>query len=297
MTLRIVEHRKLWYFLSALLVGASIVAIAFWRLNFGIDFTGGSLTELVFTGTRPVTVDIQRRVEELGAIRVKVQTAGETNAIIRTAPLTPELRNAITRAFESEARELRSESIGPSIGRELARKTATGVILALVLIVIYVSWMFRRAGREVSSWAYGSVALIAMAHDVLIPMGVFAVLGAFRNIEVDAPFIAAVLTILGYSINDTIIVLDRVRENTHVLRGKPFAELVETSVHQSFARSINTTLTTILALLAVIFFGGSSIRSFALALAIGIGVGAYSSIFIAAPLLVTWHARAKRGKS
>lgn len=294
--MQIVARRRLWYVLSAVLVGASVVAIAFWRLNFGIDFTGGSLTELAFTGARPVTVDIQRRVEELGATRVKVQTAGETNAIIRTAPLTPELRNAITRAFASEARELRSESIGPSIGRELARKTATGVILALVLIVIYVAWMFRKAGREVSSWAYGSVALIAMAHDVLIPMGVFAVLGAFRNIEIDAPFIAAVLTILGYSINDTIIVLDRVRENTHVLRGKPFAELVEASIHQSFARSINTTLTTILALVAVILFGGTSIRSFALALAIGIGVGAYSSIFIAAPLLVTWHARAARRK-
>lgn len=289
--MQIVVHRRLWYLVSAVFVGTSVIAMFIWRFNFGIDFTGGSLTELAFTGARPVTVDIQRRVEELGATRVKVQTAGETNAIIRTAPLTPELRNAITRAFASEARELRSESIGPSIGRELARKTATGVILALVLIVIYVAWMFRRAGREVSSWAYGSVALIAMAHDVLIPMGVFAVLGAFRNIEVDAPFIAAVLTILGYSINDTIIVLDRVRENTHVLRGKPFAELVEASVHQSFARSINTTLTTILALVAVILFGGTSIRSFAIALAIGIGVGAYSSIFIAAPLLVTWHSR------
>lgn len=287
----VVSHRRLWYLCSCVLVGASLIAIALWRFNFGIDFTGGSLTELTFTGARPVTAEIQRRVEGIGATRVKVQTAGEMNAIIRTAPLTPELRNAITRAFASEARELRSESIGPSIGRELARKTATGVILALVLIVIYVAWMFRKAGREVSSWAYGSVALIAMAHDVLIPMGVFAVLGAFRNIEVDAPFIAAVLTILGYSINDTIIVLDRVRENTHVLRGKPFAELVETSVRQSFARSINTTLTTILALIAVILFGGTSIRSFAIALAIGIGVGAYSSIFIAAPLLVTWHSR------
>lgn len=289
--MHVINYRKLWYLLSAVLVGASIVAIAIWRFNFGIDFTGGSLTELAFTGTRPMTAEIQRRAEELGATRVKVQTAGETNAIIRTAPLTPELRNAITRTFASEARELRSESIGPSIGRELARKTAIGVILALILIVIYVAWMFRRAGREVSTWAYGSVALIAMAHDVLIPMGVFAVLGAFRNIEVDAPFIAAVLTILGYSINDTIIVLDRVRENTHVLRGKPFAEIVEASVHQSFARSINTTLTTILALLAVIVFGGATIRAFALALTIGIGVGAYSSIFIAAPLLVTWHSR------
>ncbi len=290
----IVPKRRLWYLLSAVLVGASVLAIMVWRFSFGIDFTGGSLTELAFTGQRPTTVEIQRRVEELGASRVKVQTAGASNVIIRTAPLTQEARGAISRAFEHDARELRSESIGPSIGRELARKTATAVVLSLVLIVLYVAWMFRKAGREISTWAYGTVALIAMAHDVLIPMGVFAVLGAFRNVEVDAPFIAAVLTILGYSINDTIIVLDRVRENTHVLRGKPFAEMVEASIHQSLARSVNTTLTTILALVAVILFGGTSIRSFALALAIGIGVGAYSSIFIAAPLLVTWHARRAR---
>lgn len=295
MALRVVEHRRIWYTLSAVLIGASVVAIIIWRFNFGIDFTGGSLTELAFTGVRPPTADIQRRVEELGASRVKVQTAGASSVIIRTAPLTQEVRNAIVRAFGQEAQELRSESIGPSIGRELARKTVTGIVLSLVFITLYVAWMFRKAGREISTWAYGTVALIAMAHDVLIPMGVFAVLGAFRNVEIDAPFIAAVLTILGYSINDSIIVLDRVRENVHVLRGKPFAEMVEASVHQSFARSMNTTFTTILALVTVIFFGGTSIRSFAIALAIGIGVGAYSSIFIAAPLLVTWHERRRRG--
>lgn len=287
----IVPHRRLWYAISGAFLLASIIAVGIWRLNFGIDFTGGSLLQLSFNGNRPATTQLQQRAEELGATRVKVQTAGASDVIIRSAPMDGAVRRAIVDAFAGQATESRFESVGPSIGRELARKAAMGVVLALVVIVLYVAWMFRKAGREVSSWAYGIVALIAMAHDVLIPLGVFAVLGAFRNVEIDAPFIAAVLTILGYSINDTIIVLDRVRENTITQHRMPFADLVELSIHQSLARSVNTTLTTVLALVAVILVGGTSVRPFALALAIGISVGAYSSIFIAAPLLVTWHSR------
>lgn len=286
-----VPHRRLWYGISGAFLLASVVALGVWGLNFGIDFTGGSLLELSFSGSRPATTQLQQRAEGLGATRVKVQTAGTSDVIIRSAPMDGSVRKAIVDAFAGQATESRFESIGPSIGRELARKAAIGVILALFVIVFYVAWMFRKAGREVSSWAYGIVALIAMAHDVLIPLGVFAVLGAFRNVEIDAPFIAAVLTILGYSINDTIIVLDRVRENTITQHRMPFAELVELSIRQSLARSVNTTLTTVLALVAVILVGGTSVRPFALALAIGISVGAYSSIFIAAPLLVTWQIR------
>lgn len=291
---RIVSHRRLWYLISGVTVGAAVLAVGLWRFNFGIEFTGGSLIELTFTGTRPAAHEVATRVEALGATRVKVQTAGERDMLVRSAPMDRATHDAILAAYASDAQEQRFESIGPSIGRELARKTVIGVLLALGTIVLYVAWVFRKASREVSSWVYGIVALIAMAHDVLIPMGVFAVLGRFMNVEVDAPFIAAVLTILGYSINDTIIVLDRVRENMHQLRAQPFANIVEVSIQQTIARSVNTTLTTMLALLAVILFGGASIRYFALALMIGIGVGAYSSIFIAAPLLVTWEERKAR---
>jgi len=271
-----------------------MVLIVMWRFNLGIDFTGGSLMEFAFSGARPDASAIEREVSNLGAHRVIVQPAGAQDAIIRSEILSPELHRSIVTAFAGRAVEHRFETIGPSIGRELARKTAIGVTLALALIVIYVAWMFRRAGGQISSWVYGFTALIVMVHDVAIPSGVFAVLGHLRGVEVGAPFIAALLTILGYSISDTIIVLDRVRENGSTARGKPFADIVERSVHQSFARSMYTTLTTILALLAVIFFGSPSIRYFALALAIGIGVGAYSSIFIAAPLLVTWQQRRGR---
>ncbi|MBI4142959.1 protein translocase subunit SecF [Candidatus Uhrbacteria bacterium] len=292
--LSFVAHRRRWYLFSGVLVAASIIAIAVWRFNFGIDFTGGSLLEFSFTGDRPGIADVQQRITDAGATRVKVQTAGDHNIIIRTAPIASDVHAKITDAYADVATEQRFESIGPSIGRELARKAATGLVLSLAAIMCYIAWVFRKASREVSSWAYGVVAFVAMLHDILIPMGVFAILGAFRHVEVDAPFIAALLTILGYSINDTIIVLDRVRENVNVLRGKPFTDIVEASIRQSFARSVNTTLTTVLALLAVILIGGPSIRYFAIALAIGIGVGAYSSIFIAAPLLVTWYERKRR---
>ena len=245
--------------------------------------------EFEFTAARPDSLTMEREIVGLGAHRVVVQSAGEHGVIVRSETLTREEHQKIVTAFQGRAVERRFESIGPSIGQELARKTTIGVVLALTLIVLYVAWMFRRAGGQVSSWTYGLIALIVMAHDVVIPTGIFAVLGHFRGVEIGAPFIAALLTILGYSISDTIIVLDRVRENGGAAHGKPFAEIVERSVHQSFARSMYTTLTTMLALTAVILFGSSGIRYFALALLIGIGVGAYSSIFVAAPLLVTWH--------
>lgn len=290
--IQVISHRKIWYTISGLLVLVSLIAVGVWRLNLGIDFTGGSLVELAFTNTRPTANALKERVEALGATRVLVQPAGERNAIIRTSLMTSEVRTAIANEFSGSAREDRFESIGPTIGQELARKTIIGVVLALVLIVAYVGWMFRHAGRDVSSFAYGAVTLISMAHTVIIPTGVFAVLGAFMGVEIDAPFIAALLTILGYSINDTIIILDRVRENVGGNRRvTSFADVVEQSVHQSFARSINTGLATLVALLAIVLFGGVTVRFFALAIMIGIAIGTYSSIFIAAPLLVTWYER------
>lgn len=290
----VIRRRRSWFVLSSIVVLASIAAIGVWRFNFGIDFTGGTLMEMRFSGERPVVAAVRERAVELGATRVQVQLAGEESVILRAAPMTDAVHAAIRDAYAGTASEDRYESIGPSIGRELAQRTAVGALLALVLVTVYIAWVFRKAGRAVSAWAYGGVALLAMAHDVLIPMGVFAVLGAFRGVEVGAPFVAAALTILGYSINDTIIVLDRVRENVARLHGKPFGELVAMSLGETFARSINTTLTTLLALLAVFFVGGPSVQYFALALMIGIGVGAYSSVFVAAPLLVAWHMRRVR---
>ena len=292
--LSVVPNRKLWYTISGALFIASVIALGVWRLNVGVDFTGGVLVEYEFTGVRPSPAEIEAAVEGLGATQVKVQTAGDRQAIIRMAAASADIRPAIAVYFQGTATESRFEAIGPSVGRELARKTTIGVFLSLALITCYVAWVFRRSGQSVSVWAYGAVALVSMAHTVVIPLGVFAVLGEFQNVEMDASFIAALLTILGYSINDTIIVLDRVRENLTLQRGATFAEVVESSIRQSFRRSLNTGFATMLALLAIAIFGGASIQHFALAIALGIGIGTYSSLFIAAPLLVTWQQRRQR---
>lgn len=289
----IIGKRKLWYTISGVLMGMSLLALAVWRLDVGIDFTGGSLIELQYTGVRPERDAVTEFVRAAGGERIRVQLSGDQEVFIRTAPLTDERHDAIRGAFP-DAEELRFESIGPTIGRELAVKTGTAILLSLIGIVIYVAWAFRKVGKDLASWKYGAAAVVALFHDVLVPFGVFAVLGRFADVEVDAAFIAAALTILGYSVNDSIIIFDRVRENQLSAHGKPFAQVVNDSVNQSFTRSVNTTCTTIFALLAVFLFGGSSIQYFALALMIGIGVGAYSSLFIAAPLLVTWHERSHR---
>ncbi|MFH1430240.1 MAG: protein translocase subunit SecF [Candidatus Uhrbacteria bacterium] len=290
----IIGRRKLWFSISGVFVALSILAIAIWRLNIGIDFTGGTLIELAFIGERPAAAVLQAEFEALGASRVKVQTAGTSDAIIRSAPMDAELHSVIVEAFSDRANEQRYELIGPTIGRELARKTITAVVVAIFAIVGYIAYAFRKVSRELASWKYGIVSVVALLHDAIIPIGVFAVLGRFLNVEIDAAFIAAALTIIGYSVNDTIVIFDRVRENITTTHNLSFAEAVNTSVNQTFSRSINTTLTTILALMAVFIVGGPTLKFFALALMIGIGVGAYSSIFIAAPLLVKLHERRSR---
>ncbi|MDO8425371.1 MAG: protein translocase subunit SecF [bacterium] len=291
MTMNIVARRRLWYGISGVFVAASIVVLAVWKLNIGIDFTGGTLVELSFREDVPTVEGVRGAFERVGAERVVVQTAGERGVIVRTAPMTEEVRQQMVAAFRDTATVERYELIGPTVGRELARKTMIAIVLSLVLIALYVALAFRKAARDVSVWMFAGVSLIVMVHDVLIPVGVFAVLGRFMGVEVGAPFIAAALTILGYSINDKIVVLDRVRENVVRSHGGSFAELVNRSVVDTLARSINTTVTVFLALLAVFIVGGATLRPFALALLIGIGVSAYSSIFIAAPLLVTWKER------
>jgi len=184
--------------------------------------------------------------------------------------------------------QIRYTAVGPSIGEELKRKAVLAIFWVLAAVVIYISIAFRRVSRPVSSWKYGVSALIAMLHDVIITIGVFAFLGKFYGTEINTPFVAAVLTVLGYSIHDTIVVFDRVRENLP-RSDEDFSGTVNTSLNQTLVRSINTSMTVILTLLAVLIFGGASIRVFALALTIGIFIGTYSSIFVASPLLILWE--------
>lgn len=183
--------------------------------------------------------------------------------------------------------EKRFEAIGPVIGQELKRSSIYAIITVLIAIVLFIAYAFRKVSYPIESWKYGVIAIIALFHDILITIGVFVILG-FYGVEVNMPFVAALLTILGYSVNDTIVVFDRIRENLPRLRGS-FAEIIDTSIKETFIRSINTSLTTLVVLLAIYFFGGSSIRYFVLSLIIGIAVGTYSSIFLASPLLYIWQ--------
>jgi preprotein translocase subunit SecF len=189
---------------------------------------------------------------------------------------------------EDEVIEQRFEAIGPSIGEELKSKSIWAILLVLIAIVLYIAWAFRKVSYPVSSWKYGIVAIITLFHDILITLGIFIFLGKYLGLEVNTPFVAALLTILGYSVNDTIVVFDRIRENLHKYEGE-FEEIVDKSVRETITRSINTSLTTELVLLAILVFGGTTISEFVLVLVIGVLLGTYSSIFIASPLLVFWQ--------
>ncbi len=296
-TLHIVRHSKIWFAISGALSIASIVAILVFGLQLGIDFTGGTLMEVKFENTVS-SEDVRSTIQELG-YSPTTQTGDDNVVIVRMESIDREAHDAITATLQERHgafEETRFDSIGPVIGKELKQKSIIAVIILLALIVVYVAWSFRTVAKPIASWKYGVLTIVTALHDVLIPLGVFAVLGKVAGYQLDTAFIAAILTILGYSINDTIVIFDRVRENLTLNRhsDEPFSEVVNRSIVQSFGRSINTSLTTLLVLLAVFFFGGVTTKPFILTLIIGIVSGAYSSIFLASPLLVTWEKFTKK---
>lgn len=292
MTIRVVRYRVFWYVVSLFLAGGSLVAFFVYGLRPSIDFTGGSLLRVTWDATRPTTESLQTVLDEQGLRDVIIQPVEEKETLLRFATVTEEKHQEIVQALTTlgAMTENRFETIGPAIGKELQGKAMWSVILVILAITLYVAWAFRHVSRPVSSWKYGVITIIALVHDVLLPIGLFALLGKFFHVEVTSAFIVALLTVLGYSVNDTIIVFDRIRENLGRLGTRlSFDEIIDTSVTQTFTRSINTTLTTLLSLVAIYFFGGESVKYFALALIVGIASGAYSSIFIASPLLATTY--------
>ncbi|MEK7473490.1 MAG: protein translocase subunit SecF [Patescibacteria group bacterium] len=299
MKFSVVKLRPVWYVISGLLLAASLFVVASYGLKQGIEFTGGSLMAVRFP-QRPsvaeVSATVSNAVPDLGTI--VVQPAGESDMQLRLKALPEDEHQAVLIALREaygEVTELRFDAIGPVIGVELRRKSLQGLFVVGLAIMVYVAWAFRRVSAPIPSWQYGAVTIIAALHDMLVPIGVFAVLGHFYGVEIGTAFISAILTILGYSITDTIVVLDRVRENL-LKTDLSFPELVDKAVRSTFMRSFNTSMTTLLALIAIYLFGGSSLREFTLTLIIGIAVGTYSSIFIASPLLVSfakWQRRRK----
>jgi len=292
----IIKHRKIFFIFSGLLVVASIIALLLWQLDFAIDFTGGSLMEVEWINSQPSNQEIQNKISHLDLGDANIQSTGERATILRFKEVDEKTHQEILSVLREEFGELeekRFESIGPIIGTELKRKSLWSVIIALIAILLFVAWAFRKVSFPIKSYRYGIIAVIALFHDVLITLGVFSVLGHFYNIEVGVPFVAALLTVLGYSVNDTIVVFDRIRENllSHRAKHEEFSNIIGQSLKQTITRSINTSLTTLVVLLAIFFFGGETIKFFALALIIGITLGTYSSIFIASPLLAAWEKR------
>lgn len=355
MKLDFIKTRNIWLSFSAALMIASVAAYLFWGLKVGIDFTGGTLMEIQFAGTRPSNAEVQAKLQPIvgemelqpegdqgllmrfrnideathtkvtdtlnqnfggGATTGAATPAANTNAnapinsntntgtaavpsptanpikivsptnvngtVTVNAPVTPA-------APVSGVKELQFETVGPVVGQELKSKAVLSIFFVLAVIIIYVALAFRKVSWPVQSWKYGTIAVVALFHDVIGVIGLFAFLGHFYNQEVNAPFVAALLTVLGYSVSDTIIVFDRIRENLAKHANYTFAELVNRSLVETLARSINTVVTVLISLFAVYFFGGESVKSFALALLWGITSGAYSSIFVACPLLVVWY--------
>jgi preprotein translocase subunit SecF len=295
MKLNVIKNSKIWLGSSLAVVLLSILAVIVFGFNWSIEFTGGSLFEFETVDSHESS-EIRETVLAQG-IEASVQSAGENQYIVRMPEITSDQKDALVEALTAKFGKIEEQSydsIGPTIGAELKRKAVTAVIILLVLIASYVAWAFRKVSGSVESWKYGILTIVAAAHDVIIPAGVFAVLGKYAGYQIDVAFIAAILTILGYSINDTIVVFDRTREN--LLRQRrvshdEFASIVDTSVNQTAVRSVNTSLTTLLAMAAVFFFGGETLKPFALALMIGILSGTYSSIFVASPLLVWWQGK------
>jgi preprotein translocase subunit SecF len=273
------------------MVLASVVSLAFFGLNFGIDFKGGSLMEIEFSGNRPAVEKINEKLSVLGLGEVVIQEIGDKGLVLRFKDIDETLHQNILNSLKEygDFEELRFDSVGPLLGEETKQKSLWAIVLVVILILTYIAWAFRKVSFPLKSWKYGVAAIIALFHDVLIASGSISLLGHFVDIEIGAPFVAALLTILGYSVNDTIVIFDRIREN--ILRQGAtfdFEKIINKSVSETYVRSLNTSLTVLFALVAILIFGGETIHYFALTLIIGIAVGTYSSIFLASPLLFSW---------
>lgn len=297
----IVKYRFVFFLISTFLVLGSVFSLYKFGLNLGTDFTGGSILEVEYQGVRPSIDQIKETVfkveESVGPI--SVQPTGQLGVIFRLKTINESEKSLILSSLTTNGAspvEKRFSSVGPTLGSELAKKGLISIVIVVIFILLYIAFVFRKVSRPVSSWFYGLVVILTMVHDVIIPTGVFAILGFYAGVPVDALFLTAFLTILGLSVNDKIVALDRIRENLQRKTQESFAEVVGRSLTETLTRSVNTSVTIIAVLLSVFFFGADSTKYFALAMAIGMIVATYSSIFIAAPLLVVIENRQKTKK-
>jgi preprotein translocase subunit SecF len=300
----IIKYKKIFVLISTVLVILSIASLFVFGLKVGIDFKGGAITEVVYKEIRPAQESLNKDLEALNFGSILLQPTGEMGYIIKSRSLSDaehiSLLNTLSANNTNSLTETNYNSIGPSVGHELTRKAIIAVILVSLAIICFIAFAFRKVSEPVSSWRYGFIAIATLLHDVIIPVGLFTILSHYYGVELDTLFVVAILTILGLSVSDTIVIFDRIRENLkNEIKGakENFNDIVGKSIEQSYARSIATSLTVILVLLALFFFGPLSTKYFALMLTAGMFFGTYSSIFLASPLLVyteEWQQKKKK---
>ena len=288
----IVNKRKYFYAFSLTITMISLIMLVMWGLKLGKDFTGGTRMNVQFSQDEAIG-NIQDSLKDLNLKELSIQLSQNNSVVINYGSSDEVLNNSVReklKGLDANYKELRTEFTGASVSDQIKKNAFLAVILANIGIGIFIAWAFRKVSRPVPSWQYGAGAVVALIHDVLITTGVFVFLGKFYGIEVGVPFIAALLTILGFSVHDTIVVYDRIRENLLKSgRKDEFEDVVNKSLNETMARSINTSFTVLIVLLSIAIFGGESIRYFSVALLVGIFFGTYSSIFVASALLVSSH--------
>ncbi len=290
----IIKYRSFFFWLTGLILVAAIGALGFFGLPLSIDFTGGSLVEVAYQDTRPDVAVLKETIATAGFEDVSVRESGEKGITVRAHTLAPAEHDALLASLSANGAypltELRFNSIGPSLGSELAIKALYAIGAVMLAIMFYIALVFRKVSRPVPSWGYGLVVILMLAIDIIVPAGFFAAYAHFTGAQADALFVVALLALLGYCVNDVIIVFDRVRERLKMNLEKNAKEDFETtvgiSIDQTLGRSINTSLTVALALIAIILFGAEATRDFALVMLVGVVVGTFSSICRSAPLLI-----------
>ncbi|MFA6257913.1 MAG: protein translocase subunit SecF [Candidatus Paceibacterota bacterium] len=289
----IIKHKKIFIILSSILVILSFISLFIFGLKIGIDFKGGAIIEVAYKIERPAQPVLEKTLSTLDFGSVLLQPTGDLGYIIKTRSLNDSEHVLLLKTLSGDNKDALTEmsfnSVGPSVGQELTRKAILAIILISLAIICFIAFAFRKVSKPISSWKYGIIAIITLLHDVFIPVGLFVVLSHYFGAEVDTLFVVAILTILGLSVSDTIVIFDRIRENLrnqNSIAKVNFSEVVGVSLEQSYIRSISTSSTVILVLLALFFFGPVSTKYFALMLTAGMFFGTYSSIFLASPLLV-----------
>lgn len=292
----IIKYKKFFISLSITFVVVAIAAVAHFGLPLGIDFKGGSQLQLTYTGPRPEIVEIKTQVAAAGFPDALIQPTGDNGIIIKSHSITDTEKTTLVNALGADVTETSVTTIGPSVGAELKHKAIISIILVLFAIICFVAYAFRKVSKPVSSWKYGLAVILALIHDIAIPLGAFAVLGHFYGAELDTLFVVALLTTLALSIADTIVVFDRIREHIGTEKNTNFPELVGHSLSETFVRSINTSIMVLVMVITLAIVGPVSTRLFATVLAIGMFFGTYSSIFLASPLLVVFEQLQRKGK-